>query len=222
LRTLACREEKAVTQAQGKPDGPARGDEKAEQKAKQPGKKDKKEEKDEKTEQQDKKDVPIWLQVIAGVIAILAFLGIANFHQLGTAIGWQKTHTTSPRPSPSPPVSPIAQDTGPVDPQDAGTCTSALSDIQTLQSEVPTYSYAGEAQFYRDESATFSSLSKGATDLALKQDLLYIQLAMLALAEDYMYYAHNDPADAPQELSELNGYESETESFCSQNAGITG
>lgn len=191
-----------MTQAQGKPDGPARGDEKA--------------------EQQDKKDVPIWLQVIAGVIAILAFLGIANFHQLGTALGWQKTTTTSPRPSPSPSVSPMAQDTGPVDSQDAGTCTSALSDIQALRSDVPTYSYAGEAQFYRDESATFSSLNKAATDLALKEDLLYIQLAMLALAEDYMYYANNDPADAPRELSELNGYESETESFCSQDAGITG
>lgn len=191
-----------MTQAQGKPDGPARGDEKA--------------------EQQDKKDVPIWLQVVAGVIAILAFLGIANFHQLGTALGWQKTNTTSPRPSPSPSVSPMAQDTGPVDPQDAGTCTSALSDIQALRSDVPTYSYAGEAQFYRDESATFSSLNKAATDLALKEDLLYIQLAILALAEDYMYYAHNDPADAPRELSELNGYESKTESFCSQDAGITG
>jgi hypothetical protein len=202
LRILARREDKAVTQAPGKPDGPVRGGDKA--------------------EEQDKKDVPIWLQVTVGVLAILAFLGIANYHQLATALGLQKTPATSPRPSPYPSISPMAKDTGPADPQDAGTCTSALSDIQTLEFHVPPYSYIAESQFYRDESTTFGSLGEAATTLALKEDLGEIQAGTLALAYDYGYEASDDPADAPGTLSQLKGCESATESFCSQDAGITG
>jgi hypothetical protein len=202
LHTLACREEEAVTQEQGKPDDSAHSH--------------------QKSEERDK-DVPVWLQIVAGIVAILAFLGIANFHQLATALGWQKTHTASPHPSRSPSASPMAQDTGPIDPQDTGTCTSALSDIQTLQSDVPTYSYTAESQFYIDESMTFYSLERAATTPAFKDDLLDIQGLTLGLGVDYRHEALNDPADdhSASDLSELTVVETRTESFCSQDAGIT-
>lgn len=190
-----------MTQEQGKPDDSAHSDKKARKRD---------------------KDVPVWLQVAAGTVAILAFLGIANFHQLATALGWQKTHTTSPRPLPSPSVPPMAQDTGPIDPQDAGTCTSALSDIHELRSGVPTSSYAAESQFYLDKSSTFYSLGQATTTVALKDDLLDIQGLTLGLAADYRHWGPNSLADAPGELSKLKVYESKTEAFCFQDAGITG
>jgi hypothetical protein len=225
-----------VTQEQGKPDSPAPGDENTKEQGKpdspapgdentkEHGKPDSPVPSDENTREQerDKADVPVWLQVVVGVLAILAFLGIANYHQLATALGWQKIHTTSRSPSPSPSLPPIVQD--PVVPQDAATCTSALSDIHTLQSEIPAHSDTAESQFYFDQSETFNGLAQASATSGLKIDLELVRLVALYLALDYRHAAQNDPAGdhSAYDLSELRVAESGIESFCSHDLGITG
>jgi hypothetical protein len=142
-----------------------------------------------------KPSLVVWLEVTGILLAFLAFLGVANFHQIATFMGGQPDTAPSTSTSPTPSAPQIPQDTGPDDPQDAGTCTSALSDIHAMESDVPTYSYSAMSQFYGDKSTTFSSLAQAATNLLLKGYLALIQNVTLRLEIDYMHEALNDPAD---------------------------
>lgn len=169
--------------------------------------------------------MPVWLQLAAGAIAILAFLGIADYHQLAAALGWQKTHAAPPRPSPTPTVPPVPQSTGPVDPQDTATCTAARSAIHTLQTEVPMGSYTADWQFYLDQTMTFYSLGRSVTTVDLSYDLLDIQGATAALAAGYRHKALGESTahdDMPYFTHMLAVFESKTESFCAENTGSTG
>lgn len=171
------------------------------------------------------KDVPVWLQLAAGAIAVLAFVGITDYHQLESVLGLQNSHDIRHSQVPTHPTAPsVAQSTGPLDPQDAATCTSAFTDIHLLETEAPTYSYSVEAQFYLDQSATFYGLGKAANTLALRQDLGFIQLLTLALGQDYRNEENGDPADdhSVSNLASLRGYESKTEMYCSESAGVSG
>jgi hypothetical protein len=176
-------------------------------------------------QKENDKDVPVWLQLTAGAIAILAFAGITDYHQLESALGLQGTpsvrHTQASTPRPTAPLGP--QSPGPLDPQDAATCTSAITDIKLLD-EPPMYSLSVESQFYLDQSGTFYGLGKPASTLALRQDLGYIQLVTLALGGDYRNEEDGDLAGdhSASDLASLQGYESKTETYCSENAGVSG
>jgi hypothetical protein len=172
-----------------------------------------------------KLDIPVWLEVTGIILAVLAFVGVATFDQIGPFMDGRKPDPTPPAAtSPTPPVPQLPQDTGPNDPQDAGTCTSALSDIHALESDVPTYSYSAMSQFYGDESTTFSSLSDAATNLYLNGYLAMVANVTASLEIDYMHETLNDPADdnSVSHLAELRADVSKIRSFCSQEAGITG
>jgi hypothetical protein len=54
-----------------------------------------------------------WLGIIAGVLAILTFLGIANYRQLSLALGWHDS------------------------PTDAGVCASAQADVTEVNLDAP-------------------------------------------------------------------------------------
>lgn len=183
------------------------------------------EHRDEEAEadEQRRREVPAWLEITGGILAILAFLGITDFHQVTTFLGW--THASpsaSASPSPSPSLPPIPADTGPRDPEDVGTCTSIMSDIHEMQSSVPD-SYAAKSQFYGDESSSFSGFVDAAVNVNLKLDVLALQVVTAKLDADYKAETLNEPADedSTSDLAELTSDESKAEAFCEQNCGVT-
>jgi hypothetical protein len=167
--------------------------------------------------------VPTWLEVTAGLIAVLAFLGITDYHHAATFLGLRKNHPTSAASASPTPVTPeIARPSGPDDPQDVATCESALSDIEAIRSNPPS-SDSAQAQFYQDESTSFSGLEAGATNVTLKGYLALVQGATLKLSGDYLHEALSDSAsaDAAADSAQLAADEVDVETFCSREAGVT-
>jgi hypothetical protein len=149
-----------------------------------------------------------WLGIIAGVLAILTFLGIANYQQLATALGWHDGSTSSP-----------ANDSA-----DSGVCASAQTDVTTANTDAPA-GVVAKVGFYGDQGIAFGTLSGKAKNGALSHYISAVYLNLVDLAEDWTDVAEGTGGNAQQNIGNttesLSRSEETLESWCLAHTGVS-
>jgi hypothetical protein len=147
-----------------------------------------------------------WLGVIAGLLAILTFLGIANYHQLASALGWDSS-STSPQAS---------------DSADSKVCALAQADITKTNSDAPAGPEA-RFYFYYDQNTAFNTLPDKAKNRVLRNYMFAVWGDIGELAADWAQatVGENKQQNIDSTTASLNRDEQTLESWCLAHTGAS-
>lgn len=149
-----------------------------------------------------------WLGILAGVLAILTFLGIANYHQLASALGWHGSSTSSP----------------PRDSADSGVCALARADVAKTNIDAPA-DVAAKFGFYFDQSTAFETLSSKAENGTLSRYIDAVYLNLVDLDEDLANVEEGTGGNVQQKIANttasLSRSEEAVESWCLAHTGVS-
>jgi hypothetical protein len=148
-----------------------------------------------------------WLGVIAGVLAILTFLGIANYQQLASALGWHSGSTSSP-----------ARDSA-----DSGVCTSAQADLAKINADAPAGIQA-KSGFYNDQATAFYTLFKSTKNSVLGDYMVKVQADLTGLSLYWggvAAFGENEQQNIAKTTASLSQNEKTLESWCLAHTGVS-
>lgn len=147
-----------------------------------------------------------WLGVIAGVLAILTFLGIANYQQLASALGRHSGSTSWP-----------ARDSA-----DFGVCTSAQADLAKTNADAPA-GVEAKSGFYNDQATAFANLFENAKNDTLRNYMVKVQgdLTGLSIYWAGVAFGENEQQKIENTTASLSQNEETLESWCLAHTGVS-